>query len=256
MKIRQKLTLGFLGTSLLVGVVGYVSILANVHSKYHIGQLSKVTVKVVDNATEMAFALQAIQVEAQRVIIEKQVKSSEIDSLEAAKESKEARESLNNEIERFEALLSNSRQVTESGIQTAKENGYEAEVSAEEDELEAIDELEAKFILHKKLISQYLILSETSPYKAEEFLEITLKQSFKDKLLPLIREYEVDAEQELDLESTEIEEDINAASTVILGSTTVALLIAILFGSLIARSIANSINKLQNAVIKVGKGKL
>lgn len=242
---------------MLVVVIGYISLLTNARTKYHATQISQATVLAVANATEMAFTLQAIQGEAQRIIIEERSVLSKAESLsEAAGEAKEARGSIEKEIENFEKLLVLSRKNTETGIQIAEENGVEAEVSAEADQLETIKNLKAKFFLHKKLISQYLILSEINPSKAEEFLQTTLQLSYKNNLLPLIKKYEADAERELTLEATAIGEDINTANRVVLGSTLVALLTAILLGSLISRSISTPINNLQDAVKKISRGKL
>lgn len=73
MKIRQKLMFGFVGTSLLVGVTSYISILTLTSIKNDVGQLNQSSIKEVAASTEMLLALESIQTSAQELLAEKSI---------------------------------------------------------------------------------------------------------------------------------------------------------------------------------------
>lgn len=69
MKLLQKLLLGFLGNSILLGFIGAVAISTNLNNKHHITQLNESSIKEFEAATQMNSALEAIQVNAHKLLL-------------------------------------------------------------------------------------------------------------------------------------------------------------------------------------------
>ncbi len=258
MKIYHKLALGFLSTSLIVAATTCISLLTNRGIQYDLAQISQSSIDEVESATEMVFTLQVIQTATQELLAEKYKGVIEVKSAAQSVEKLTGLQAnIEEKINEFEAHLAGGRKATNTAIKFNINGFTEAkEIEEEQEELKLLDQVQAEFLVHKKLIEYYLAILSNNPNGAEKFLDKTLEPHFKDKLLPLIRAYEADAELELTREAKEVQTSLANANKLIISSTFITLLIAIFLSRLIALSIASPIVKLKNAVTRIGKGSL
>jgi diguanylate cyclase (GGDEF)-like protein/PAS domain S-box-containing protein len=255
MKLRQKLLLGFLGNSMLLGFITAVSISTNLHNEYYVTQVSESSVKEFEAATQMNRALEASHIAVHKLMLKKYntiVSKKRGNSKQQFKEL----EIIKSELNKFTEFLTYSKNATNFAMLSAQESGFLEEVEQEQNELKMLNKLDAEFSVHKKLIEQYLFIIDSDVEKSEQFLHDTLEPNFQKKVLPLIQEYESDAKVELNSQSIRILEDIYSARQIISGVSIVAIATAIFSGLFISYSIVKPINKVKEAAIKIGKGKL
>lgn len=260
MKIRQKLLFGFLGTSLIVGVTAGISLIKITEIKYNAEQVSQSSIKEVVSATEMNLALEAIQTCAQELLVEKSIATLNPNyTAEAEKEVKETLKRLQHEFSKFENSLSSAKKATETAIHLANKTTVAQEKQESQkgtNELKILGQMQTEFVIHKKLIAQYIYTVNLDSIEAEDFLDNILEPHFRRKLLPLIIEYKIDAEAELVREALEIKKSIISAKTIIIISIFATLLVAIFLAFFISHRISEPIIKLKEATVEISKGKL
>lgn len=257
MKIYYKLALGFFSTSLIVAATACISLFTNKDIQHNLTQISQSSIDKVRSADQMVLTLQVIQTNTQHLLAEKYERIAGIKHTAQSEELTELQVKLGREINEFTAHLAAARKASKTGIQLITNKSSEIkEIKEAKEELRLLDQVQVEFLVHKKLIGQYLFVLAKHPNGAEKFLHEALKPHFKNKLFPLIETYEASANSELTREVKEVKVSIINGNHLIISSAFVTLLIAIFLSRLIALSIANPIVKLKNAVIEIGKGSL
>lgn len=260
MKIRQKVISGLLGTSLLIGFIGYISKLTHSEIKQNASMVSENIKEEVKGATEIYLVLQETQIGIHELLELKTYEialkninySPKINQIHQKKAEKHIKDSIAD----FEHQLQLNKRATESGIQRLKNIGDTEAINEWTEEIEELDKLNVEFRTYKKYIDKFIeLIDDNSIFKASN-LEILIDNHYKNKLANRIAKYRNDREKELVAQSTKVIEVINIADQHIIISTIVILVTTISVYSLILGSILKSITYLTDAAYKVKQGKL
>jgi PAS domain S-box-containing protein len=238
-KIAQKLTLGFVGMTLLVGFLGYMSIRENVRIVDRVVQVSKSSVVQMTAAMEMAGALWTTRNGWQRARIAGQ----------AGESRQEALEQIEAGLQRFERYLTTNERATRSAIGTAAATGLRKIAAEERAALALLGEVRKEFGELEGLLGEFAAGggSEVSERIARQYAE---------GVGPLMRRLATDSERRQVGQILRIERDLAQANIRLLISTAVCLIVAVLLSGIISRTISHPIVRLQRAVSAVGRGRL
>lgn len=230
MKIRQKLILGFLVITVIVGIVGYIGF----HSSQ---EITGIYDEIVDETAPALLALGEIKANVNRI---------------------------QQEAVSFVLLQSESGQTTQAEkeveeLQEAKETleKWEAELAKVAD-----NEKEKEFV-------EQIDKNEQTIYNlAMSLVNVTTEGKSRQNILVLKEEFEEKEKNFNDLIATVIEHEISDlhqgdeaadklashATSLIVAISLAAVILAITGGYLISRTISNPIEKLRDAAIEIGRG--
>lgn len=257
MRIRQKLIIGLAGISLLVAGIGVFAAINNKEIQRGITDLSRFTVELNKNSTQMKIALVSSQKATQELMAESMRRRIDPEHLmDAQEEMTTATESLTTDVHLFEAALTASRTILEANIAAARERGDVIEIGEEEKELEKLESINTKFIEYKQHLTQFVAYVNIDFHEADEFLEEVSEPHFNNELLPLVKSRKFAIEHELANEAIGIRESVSKVSQMLISSTIAALLFAAVLGFYISRSITDPIKNLQAAAMEFGSGNL
>jgi len=244
MKIRQKLTIGFVGASLLVGAIGCVSFIVDKKIQTHIDRVNEKYIYEFEFSHQAIADLQSVNVATHKLLIGDLYIYSRADlilliesKLKTIEESIDRRIKINDS-----ALVGNFRsKITQ------------ADVNANYQDLMT---LKRNFLIYKISVAQYLKLLSINEWDAKQLLSNKLEWYVEKSLLPAIEQYEKRAENSSSNEARETEKMILMGQQIIISSTLAAVVSAILLGYLISRSIIKPIEKLKAATLQVAEGHL
>ena len=256
MKIGQKLVLGFIGTSLSLGFVGYICELTNSEIKHSALIVSKAIKTEVEGASDMLLALQANQIAMHELL--------EIQALTDASETRTGKQkTVNQKIEKikytftqFENSFLWSKNATENGMKISKNLKNTQTQQEWHEELESLNQLNQKFLVYQNNTYKFINAYKQKNFKATRLLKTTIKNQYETELLPLLTEYNNGRERELVTQSNKVIEIIDTAERQIMISTGLTLIAAVLSSIWIFRSILKPINQLKPAAEKIEKGNL
>ncbi|HEY9779693.1 MAG TPA: PAS domain S-box protein, partial [Leptolyngbyaceae cyanobacterium] len=256
MKISQKLILGFIGTYLSLGFVGYNSQMKSFEIKNSALIVSKSIKTEVEGASDMLLALQANQIAMHELL--------EIQYLTNASERKTVKsKTVNKKIEELQYTFTqfeNSYLLSEKANKTEiriYKNIKDTQLQQEwQEELESLNQLKQNFLVYKnntyKLINAY----KHNDIKATILLKIAINNQYETELLPLLTEYSNGRNKELVSQSNKVIEIVDTAERQIRILTVFTLMTAVISCLWISRSILKPINQLKQAAEKIGKGNL
>lgn len=244
MKIRQKLTIGFVGASLLVGAIGCVSLIIDKKIQTHIERVNEKYNYEFEFSHQTIADLQTVNVATHKLLIgEIHIYSRGELILLIESKLKTIEENIDRKIKIKNLALFDDFQ----------SNVTRAEIDKKTQELKKFKEI---FLRYKSFVKQYLQLLSTNEWDAKQLLADKLDWYVEKSLLPAIEEYEKRAQNSLKNEARETEKMIRIGEQAILFSTLSAVLTAIVVGYLISRSIINPIEKLKTAATQIGEGHL
>lgn len=259
MKIRQKVISGLLGTSLLIGFIGYISKMMHSDIKQNASIVSETIKKKVKGATEISLVLQETQLGIHELLelktYEIALKNINYSSKINQTEHKKAETKIKGSLANFEHQLQLNREATESEIQKLNHIGDPEALKELSKELAELNKIQLEFVNYKNYIHKFLGLLQESSVKATDFEKIIDKQ-YQAKLFSMVAKYRYEREKELLFESAKVIELINIANQKTLALTIIILIITILVYSLILGSILKSIARLIEAAYKIKQGKL
>ena len=256
MKIYHKLAFGVFISSLFLGLLGTVSWRTNNKIKKDNEHIARNSLIEVETSKEMTRSIQAIQAASQEILVDRlNERSDEEDTFREKAEVIKAQNLINRELLRFEKHLIPSKQANIQALETEGNLKY-GNTLTEEQELEVIKAVEKKFVIYKSKINRYVLLVDSDPDKAYRFLEQEIEPLVKEELLPLVREYQDDALQELKYKTDEINDSLEHDNTFIAGFAIFSLIISVGIGWSISYQISQRIKKLTAAAERIGKGKL
>lgn len=253
MKIHQKLLLVIVGMTFLVGFMGYFSISENVRIIEKIVQVTKSSINQVKASTEMFNAAQAMQTANQKLVFERYRQT--LDPA-AGTNTGEIRKSITLYLDKFEHNLAVSLKANETAIRLARRNHLEEIRQSEEENKVLLGELSDEFTRHRALVNRLTRLAATDTKAAVAFLDTEVETHFESKLFPLIRRYNTESERKQVNQILQIEQDLSSANDLLFMSTVACLVVAMLLGIFVARSISRPIIRLKDAALEVGKGEL
>ena len=130
------------------------------------------------------------------------------------------------------------------------------EKSDEQEELTRLDQIETAFAVYLHYVDDFMAQIKSNMTDADEAMEEQLEPHYRTKLLPLVTEFQAITERALTADNQLLDEGIRDVNRMIILSTGGALLLAIILGFYISRSISHPIRVLTNAAVQIGKGKL
>jgi PAS domain S-box-containing protein len=260
MKIRQKVISGLLGTSLLIGFIGYISKMMHSDINQNASIVSETIKKEIKGAIEISLVLQETQISVHELlelktyeVALKNIKNSQ--TINQA-EQKNAESKIKGSLANFARQLQLNREATESGIQRFNNIGDPEALKELSEKLAEFNKIQLEFINYKNHIYKVLgLLEKSSIFKANNFEKIINKQ-YQEKLSSMVAKYRNEREKELLVQSAQVIKLINIANQQILILITVILITTILVYSLILGSILKFITYLTEAAYKIQQGKL
>ncbi|OUS31113.1 hypothetical protein A9Q99_04685 [Gammaproteobacteria bacterium 45_16_T64] len=256
MKIYQKLLLGFILISLLVLLVGSISIFSDDQISNDISQLVNSSLKEAEGAAKMNYALQKTQLNAQRLLSERLREIVEpAEAASAIVAATRANMEIHKAIVDFEKWLIKGREATNQGVVLAGKAGEKDQVKEEKEDLLILNNIGLQFTEYKAALSQFIVLTKEDLDDADEWL--------KDVVNPLlinvtqrVHSYQEDTEGELHAEAGEIREAAEGNTKIMLTTTAIALCMALILGLSSAHAITKPLVDLKIAVTAIGAGKL
>lgn len=244
MKIRQKLTIGFVGTSLLVGSIGCLALIVDKNTHAHIDRINEKYIYEFEFSSQAIADLQAVNVATHKLSI------GEIHIY-----------SRGDVVALIELKLKNIEKNIDDRIKrnnSALTAGFETALTKEESKqrYQSLKALKTDFLRYKTFVTQYLQLLLTNEWDAKQLLADKLEWYVEKRLLPAIEKYKQQAENNLSTETRESEKIFLMGERAIVSSTLAAVLTAIFIGYLISRSIIKPIDQLTAAAIQIGEGHL
>lgn len=256
MKIYHKLTFGYFIIALLMGFVGYLSMIKFNEIKHKVRQLNESSILEVESSDKMLLAIERCQMSA-RGLIDRTYgpKAPPADTKQTLDLS--ARDIKKN-LDNFEQCLTFGIEATQTAIQLAADNRNGGLEESEKEELEEwLYPLKEEFSLYKGLMMHFMDLAYRLPNEADDYLVKTIDSHHINNIRPLILSYREDAHEEMQEYVIEIIETyIPSANRTIIFSTILCLFIAFSAGFSISRSISKPIIRLKDAALEIGKGKL
>lgn len=244
MKIRQKLTLGFVGSSLLVGAIGCVSLIVAKSVQTHINRINQEYIYETEFSHQTISDLQAVNVATHKLLI------GEVNLYSRGK----IIALINSKLERIEENI--DKRVADN--ERISFMNFNAEPTKEDSikKYRNLINLKKNFSKYKISIEQYQKTLLINQWDARHLFADKLEWHVEKILLPTINEYEIHAEKSLSGEARKAEEIFFLGEQIIIYSTLAAILIAIVFGYLISRSILNPIERLKAVTLQIGAGRL
>jgi len=252
MKISHKLALGVFVSSVFLGMLGSVSWQINNKIKKYNQHIAENSLIEVQNSKEMTRSIQAIQAASQEIFVDR---VNEEDGTRTKAEVVKARNLIKRELANFEKYINPSKQANITAL--AKEGNLRyGNTLTEAEELEVIEAVEFQFVKYKAAIERYILIVESNPDNAYDFLEEEIEPLVKEELLPLVQKYQDDALQELEYKTVQINYSIQEDNTFIAGFSIFSLVISAGIGWSISYQVSQRIKKLTAAAERVGQGKL
>jgi diguanylate cyclase (GGDEF)-like protein/PAS domain S-box-containing protein len=253
MKIRKRLTLSFIGTSLLLAFVSYNSKITNIEIRSSALVLSEKLKQEVEGASDILLALQATQIPIHELLDKQSVPAKQKQTFKSKNEHEKI-QTIKILFARIESSFLLSKQAREHEIENYKSLKDIDKEKQWHKKIESLNYLEKEFLIYKSNFYKFLKSSKENNVKLSEILESNLEEQYRTKLLPQLNDYKNGREQELVTQSNKVLEVINGTEQQILIATIFSLISAVLTGTLISRSILKPLNKLKEAAEKIGQG--
>lgn len=245
MKLYKKLLLGFLGTPLLLAVVGAISLWTNLKIETSLKQLTDTSLPEALDGAELAFDLEVIEATAQHMLL------GRVDRAERAAA----------DVERVEMYLAEFRQVLQHARSTAQRSyglsqaaGNRAKQAGEAKELELLDRLDAEFSIFERRVRRFLELARTDRESATLYYHAEVEPRLQSVLLPLVLDYKRDAALGLRADREAIVATIARDNLAIITATIGAVGVASVAGLLMARHISRPVRLLHGLAERIGQG--
>jgi hypothetical protein len=185
MKIYYKLTFGYFIIALLMGFVGYLSMIKFNEIKHKVRQLNESSILEVESSDKMLLALERCQVSALGLIGRMYgLKAPLADTKQTLDQT--ARDIKKN-LDNFEQCLTVSIEATQTAIQIAADNRNRELEESEKEELEEwLYPLKEEFSLYRSLMMHFMDLAYRLPNEADDYLVKTIDSHYTNNILPLI----------------------------------------------------------------------
>ena len=227
MKTHQKINLGFLGTYLLLCVLGFVALNINKHIQNHNHYLIKNSVEKAKYSKEMADSLLLIQAASEEILLEKFQQSKQNNN-----QSKIPVDNIliKTELANFKNNLDLSKKINLSYTETNNSNSLELQ-SSQQQEIKLLNSIEQEYLDCQTIINNYLDLTQKDLDRAYRYLEDTLEPQIRNNLLPLVKAYRDDALQEMATEAENIKLSLIKNNIIIIVFSLLTILISMCLGS-------------------------
>ena len=248
LKISEKLTIGFLGTSLLLLGLGLFYLKRDYDIQNQTGRVIKAIILEAQTATDMSESLQKIQIYAKELL--------DIDSGNPKKHLKykaklqKELEDLNKDI----AVGKNANLIIAIKRELKEKNQL---IALQDKDLKTIEKLREEIFIYQDSVARFLSYLKNDNLKGAKIIfDSKIEKQVKDKLIPLTYQYQVLSLKAIDSANKSIDEKLSISLQLIRIYTVVAVIFSLALYLYIYRSIYPPIKQLQKAAQEVGKGKL
>ncbi len=257
MKIRHKLLVGLLGVPLIFGVVAIFLIATNRKVERDAQAMAAFHTKLEMGAAKLAATLITSQKAAEELMAEKRRSRQEPEERNSAERgAKLAEDSIRKDQTTVDEILDSLTMTTQAAVAEARQSGAEAEVANQQEELESLRAIRSAADSYERLMNKYLEVAANRPDDADEVLNLEVEPEYEQRLLPLVRAYAAEREDEFRIKSSEIEQSVHKITKLVSQSAIVAAVLAILIALFLSRSFSDPLRKLTAAATAVGKGQL
>ncbi len=237
MKIYQKLILGFLGSSILIGGLGTYFLHIN-------SNIKTTTKKLIGNTNTEAKAsvnigkyLYLIQFDIQEVLL--------ANKEELGKIAKENRLKIKDKIDIIEGIIAADKTANQSRVDDRREEQLE--------DKEIIDKLEGKFSDYREDLSYFFTLIDSDKIdEARNYWSNHLNKKSRESIIPLVHKYQERSFKDIE----EIEEEFSAETEKSLEAVklyfVLSLLISMALLAYVYKYVYLPIKQLQNVALQVG----
>ena len=251
MKISHKLNIGFLGTSLLLGITGLLYLRINLAIERDTQSVIQSTLVEVKASKQLARSLQSLEASSQQVLLARSQRELKGKNLVKNHQNYQIIEQALIDLDK---ALSMSQKATSLGAEF-QDKVSTLDYQAEKEELSWLKTLKKEINLSKQLVTHYLALNQSHPDRAEQFFSQQLQPQIREVLIPLVQKYQDDAIKELEEQALDIKEAIHHDNQIIVYSLIVSIFLSLVLGRLVSRSIAGPIEVLQQSALRIGQGK-
>ena len=159
--------------------------------------------------------------------------------------------------EGFTRNLADSRAQAEAVLRDAVDGDTDSLATAARDQIALwLEPLSGKGARFDSGIAELLTLAGRDPEAAQRFLQGDFDPFLQEHVLPLVRAYHLDTEEQLADELQAISQRADSAARLTLITNFVGLVLALGLGLVVSRSISKPIRALQSAARNVGSGNL
>ncbi|MDJ0724988.1 MAG: EAL domain-containing protein [Prochloraceae cyanobacterium] len=254
LKISEKLTIGFLGTSLLLLGLGIVYIKRDYDIKNQTDRVIKAIALEAKTATDMSESLQQIQIYAGELLYADRTNRQTYLSYKTKIQAELKR--LNKDVALGKSAILTETRTTLNALEKQKSTRIERSKTSDK-EFQTIQELREQIFIYQDNIARFLsYLENNNLERAQNIFDVEIKSQIQNKLLPLIYKYQVLSLKEIEGANEVINEKLATSLNAIVTYTILSIIFALALYTYIYRSTYPPIQQLQKAAIEVGKGKL
>jgi PAS domain S-box-containing protein len=259
MKIGQKLILGYLAIALVMGALGYLSVMIYMDIRNEVVELKIDSLDVFGTAENLIRVLEDSQ-QSMKALIDNKPEiiytysdtSAGID--QSVMEQEQIEQRLKADLDKLEHLLTPLIKVTRPGEKPPTDINLK---DGEEKLRDLIDLRKKHFYYHWKYLSHFINLADELPAQADAFFTKTLEPHYRENILPVIQGYWENKNEERELQiGNIIHKFIPHASLIIIASTAIALLSILALGLWVSNALSKPLRQLTDAASEIGKGQL
>lgn len=241
----------------LIGVVGVLSYQFHRSTAYEVKQLNESSALEIVEAGRLGYTLQSVQLAHQELLTE-HILVGQMPALspEMGRKIEQALGEIKRGFEDVEQHILESKEATELGRSFAEQVGEDAAVEGEEEELEWLADLEEAVERYQELSDEFVELVNADIAEATRYLELVVKTYFHQEIEPIVIRYRDDAEGEYGERTERVELHAENVGQKIVALAGFSLIVALVLGAWMARSITQPLGELLRTVKAVGQGQL
>ena len=263
MSLRSRLIGAFLIVLLLVGSLGVLSVLGNRDIERQTVQASESSFLEARAASQMALALERADEVARAMLLERyrrqqtEAGGSPPPEPTVSGVFRDREAEFRAALESFDIALARAREATRVGTDLAAAAGDDRQLQRERQEIqELLDPATEGFARLKAQAADFLRRIEADPRDAERYLDDVLEPHLQGALLPLLEEYSQRAHEEVQEEMQIIRDEIRRTNRITTGLSLGALIVLLVMGVALYRSVARPVAQLTEAAERIGAGEL
>lgn len=257
MRLRTRLTLAFLLLASLMAVVGLIAVGADRRIEYYVSQVERSSAVELQHVSAMALTLQSATTAAELVTHRYRLRATGAAAPTVQPASDQIEAQLWQGLASFEDHLNRCRAANDIAIQLALAAGDDATAALERDERSRwVDPITERYATVKAEAKEFVRAAAADPAAAHRYLDGVLGPQLRDELLPLVYRYRDMATDQLSREVERISTEAQGAASVVLLTSVAAVILALVLGFTVSRSIATPILALKEAAERLGCGDL
>lgn len=257
MGLRARLTLAFLLLASLMAVVGVVAVGADRRIEYYVSQVERSSAVQLQHVSAMVITLQSATTAAELVTERYRHRLSGATVPPERRSAVDIEAQLLEGLAAFESHLDECRTANDTAVQLAVEAGDDETAAFERDERSRwIDPLTQRFRDMREETQKFVRVAARDPAAAHRYLDDVLAPQLRHELLPLVSRYRDVTNAQLSHEVERISTEAQGAASVVLLTSAAAVILALVLGFTVSRSIATPILALKDAAERLGRADL